>query len=118
MVNRDLVRFKHMLDSAQTILTFVQGKQLADLDNDRLLASGVARELEILGEAASGVTKNIQDKFHNIPWKQMIGMRNRLIHAYFDIDYGIIWKTIEEKLPTLCEQLKDAIKSLEESQED
>ncbi len=114
MKNRDLVRLKHMLDSARAILTFCEGKQRNDLSSDRLLASGVVREFEILGEAANAVSKSVQEQFQEIPWKSMIAMRNRLIHAYFDIDYDLVWNTIELKIPDLFVQVEKAILFLTE----
>lgn len=109
MANRDLIRLKHMLDSAEAVLSFIEGKTRQQLDTERLLASGIIRELEILGEAAVAITQETKEKFPELPWKQVVGMRNRLIHAYFDIDYDIVWKTICEALPPLVKQLQRVI---------
>lgn len=109
MADKDLVRLRHMLDSTKAILSFIEGKNREDLDTDRLLLSGILRELEIIGEAAGKISSETQNRFPEIPWKQMIGMRNRLIHAYFDIDHAIIWKTIEEILPSFSKTLKKVI---------
>ena len=105
MDNKDLTRLRHMLDSVNAILSFVEGKDRASLDSNRLLLSGIIRELEILGEAAGKISQETQDRFPHMPWKQVIGMRNRLIHAYFDVDHDIIWKTIQNSLPILSEEL-------------
>jgi uncharacterized protein with HEPN domain len=83
-----------MLDSTSAILSFVKGKRRASLENDRLLLSAIPRELEIVGEAANKVSESTKKKFPHFPWKELIGMRNRLIHAYFDVDHDIIWITI------------------------
>ena len=109
MVDKDLARLKHMLDSTNAILSFIEGKNRENLDNDRLLLSGILRELEILGEAAGKVSQETRDRFSDIPWKQMIGMRNRLIHAYFDVDHGVVWKTVTDVLPLFSERLKKMI---------
>lgn len=106
MENRDLVRFKHMLDSTTAVIRFINGKTRKHLSNDRMLSNAVIRELEILGEAANHVSKSTQKSFPEIPWKQLISMRNTLIHAYFDVDYEIIWETITNDLPPLFLQLK------------
>jgi len=105
MVNKDLVRLRHMLDSAKAALSFIQGKEREDLDRDRLLLSAVVRELEILGEAAGQVSEVLKNRYPDLPWRQMIAMRNRLIHAYFDVDHDVIWKTLQVSLPTLIKQL-------------
>jgi len=109
MEHKDLSRLKHMLDSIEAILSFVKNKNRSNLDTDRLLASGIIREFEILGEAAGQVSEQTRSKFPDLPWKQLVGMRNRLIHAYFDVDHNIVWKTIHESLPPLQNQLKKVI---------
>jgi uncharacterized protein with HEPN domain len=113
MVNKDLIRLRHMSDSANAILAFVHGKNRKDLDTDRLLLSGILRELEILGEAAGKVSQQTKEVFPELPWKQMIGMRNRLIHAYFDVDHDIVWKTIKDFLPSFTITLSKIILNLE-----
>lgn len=78
-----------MLDSATVILNFIEGKTRKDL-NDRMFSNAVIRELEVLGQAANHVSKTTQKLFSELPWKQLISMRNMLIHAYFDVGYDII----------------------------
>jgi uncharacterized protein with HEPN domain len=107
MSDKDVARIQHMLDSTNAIASFIKGKNRKCLDTDRLLLSGIIRELEILGEAAGKVSQHSKDLFPSLPWKQLIGMRNRLIHAYFDIDHDIIWKTITESLPALVDKLEE-----------
>ena len=74
-----------MLDSANAAISFTQGRLRKDLDTDRQLLSALTRELEILGEAANYISQSTQSNIPEIPWKQIISMRNRLIHAYFDV---------------------------------
>lgn len=102
-----------MLDSTKAILDFVENKERNDLDRDRLLLSGIIREFQILGEAAGKISNQIQESFPDLPWKQLVGMRNRLIHAYFDVDKEIIWVTIKNNLPDFCKQLKIVISQVE-----
>jgi uncharacterized protein with HEPN domain len=103
-----------MLDSTQAILSFAKGKQRASLDKDRLFQSAVLRELEIVGEAAGRVSEKTQRNFPHIPWKELVGLRNRLIHAYFDVDHDIVWKTIREYLPPFLKHLQAAVKTFED----
>ncbi len=112
MVNRDLVRFQHMLDCSIAIQKFCEGKTRRQLDSDRFFASAIMREFEILGEAASAITIQTRSKFTEIPWKAVIGMRNQLIHAYFDVDHDIVWSTIQTALPKLIPQIREAIEKL------
>ncbi len=113
MENKDLARLKHILDSVEAILSFAKRKRRASLDRDRLLRSAILRELEIIGEAANKVSEKTKKKFPQLPWKELIGMRNRLIHAYFDVDHEIIWKTIRDYLPSFRQEVKQIIDSFE-----
>ena len=109
MENKDLVRLKHMLDSTEAILSFTKGRRRPSLDKDRLLLSAVLRELEIIGEAAGRISEKTKFFFPDFPWKELIGMRNRLIHAYFDVDHDIVWKTIRDYLPSFLKDLEEII---------
>lgn len=111
MLNRDHIRFHHMLDASQAAVSHLSMKCREDLDRDRLLLNGVIRELKILGEAASQVTLAVREQFPLLPWKEMIGLRNRLIHAYFDVNNQTIWLVVKESLPPLIEQLKHILQS-------
>jgi uncharacterized protein with HEPN domain len=95
-----------MLEATRTLLVFVEGKNRASLDTDKLLVSGIIREFEVLGEAAGRISQEVQQQFEELPWKHVIGMRNRLIHVYFDVDHDILWQTIHERLPFLLSQLE------------
>lgn len=109
MVSRDLARLYHLVDCARAILKFSQERKRQDLDSDRFFASAIMREFEVLGEAASAISIETRLRFPFIPWKAVIGMRNQLIHAYFDVDHDIIWKTIQTALPELIPQVEQAI---------
>ena len=115
MSNRDCVRFQHMLDAAQAAISHLQNKSRKELDTNRLLLNGVVRELEIIGEAASQITQATRKKFPELPWKEMIGLRNRLIHAYFDVNVDTIWLVVKESLPPVIPQLEQILKQLIES---
>ncbi|MGK7883338.1 MAG: DUF86 domain-containing protein [Crocosphaera sp.] len=109
----DLSRLKHIRDAAKEALSFVKNRAREDLDNDRMLSLALVRLIEIIGEAANNISKSNQAKYSKIPWRQMIGMRNRIIHAYFDIDLEIVWQVITEDLPPLLVEVEQAIKDLE-----
>jgi uncharacterized protein with HEPN domain len=102
----DRVRLQHMLDAANEALTFIQGKNRADLDIDRMLLLSLIRELEIIGEAASKISAETRSQNTSIPWQDISGMRNRLIHAYFDVDLDTVWSTVSRDLPTLTAELE------------
>lgn len=77
----DLIRVRHMRDAAIEALSFVVGKTRSDLVNDRMLVLAIIKELEIIGEAASKVSPETRERFVDIPWQDIVGMRNRLIHG-------------------------------------
>jgi uncharacterized protein with HEPN domain len=106
MKDRDLVRLEHMLKCCENIASFVKGKRKTQLAHSILLDSAVRHQLEILGEAANAISQKTQRELPNIPWKHIVGLRNRLIHEYFDIDHDIIWQTIKEGLPPLVLEIK------------
>jgi uncharacterized protein with HEPN domain len=102
----DVIRLRHMLDAAQEAITFVQGRNRFDLDTDRQLALSLVKEIEIIGEAAYQVSQATRTRASMIPWEDIIGMRHRLVHAYFDINLDILWKTVQEDLPSLIATLE------------
>jgi uncharacterized protein with HEPN domain len=68
------------------------------------------RLLEVIGEAARGVSPAFRNSHPDLPWKNMVGMRDRLIHGYYDINLDVVWKTVTEDLPPLISQLEEIIK--------
>lgn len=106
MTPEDLIRVRHMVDAVREALTFTHGKSRTELDHDRMLALAIIKELEIIGEAAAKVTAEARAAYPAIPWADIIGMRNRLIHGYFDIDLDLIWNTVNDDLDPLLEQLE------------
>ena len=107
----DSIRFRRMLDAAKEVMSFAKNKTRKDLDNDRMLTLSLVKSIEIIGEAASKVTDETKKRFPEIPWTNMIAMRNRLIHAYFDIDLDVLWGTIVDDLPPFIEDLEKIISS-------
>jgi uncharacterized protein with HEPN domain len=100
------VTLRHILDHAREAYAFVQGRARADLDHDRQLNLSVLRLLEIMGEAASRVPPDVRARHQHIQWTQIVGLRNRLIHAYDFVDLDIIWRTLTIDLPVLIGDLE------------
>jgi uncharacterized protein with HEPN domain len=111
MRDDDRVRILHMIDAAESLQQFVAGRKRASLDTDRMLLFAIIRAIEVLGEAASKVTNETKDATQNIPWTAIVGMRNRLIHGYFDIDADVVWKTVTEEIPRLRRSLKTLVEN-------
>lgn len=107
MRGEDKIWILHMIESAQCVQEFLAGKTYDDLQKNKQLSFAVVRALEIVGEAASQIAQELRDKYPQIPWRNIISMRNKLIHAYFDINYRIIWSAAKEDIPQLLQHLKD-----------
>ena len=103
---RDLVRIREMADAAKKVISFSEGRGRGDLDGDEMYALAVVRLLEIIGEAAKGVSGSIRERYADIPWSQIGGTRDRLIHGYFNVDYDIVWAVIAKDLPPLIKKLE------------
>jgi len=102
----DRIRLQHMLDSANEAIQFMSGRTYYDFSQNRMLQQAVLRSIEIIGEASANITEEYRHAHDDIPWGDIIGMRNRLIHAYFDINIKLVWKTIIEDLPDLIPKLE------------
>ena len=109
MLPDDRWRAQHMADAAEQALAFVQGRRRADLDTDAMLRLALTRAVEIVGEAAAKVSDAGRTECRDVPWAQIVGMRNRLVHAYFDVDANILWDTVLLALPPLLAQLRAAL---------
>ena len=101
----DVIRIRHMIEAARTVARFVEGRRRADLDGDTMLGFAIVRAIEIFGEAASKVSREARALAPGVPWAVIIATRNRLIHAYFDIDRDIVWTTATREIPALLPTL-------------
>jgi len=109
MFEDDNVRIRHILDAAREAIVFSQGRSRADLNSDRQLNLSLVRLLEIIGEAARGISTEFRQAHPDLPWKSMVGIRDRLIHAYFDINLDVVWETVTDDLPSLIGQLEKIV---------
>jgi len=102
----DRVRLLHMIEAAENAVQFVSNRQRSELDTDRMLQFALVRAIEIVGEAASKVSDDTRSAHAGIPWKAIVGMRNRLVHAYFEINADILWVAATVEIPALLAQLQ------------
>lgn len=109
MGNEDRIRIQHMVDAAEEALSFVRTATKEDFSQSRLLILSVIKEIEIIGEAASKISEETKLKYSKILWKDIVGMRNRLIHGYFDVDVNLVWNTTKNNLPPLIKSLKEIL---------
>jgi uncharacterized protein with HEPN domain len=111
----DAIRLRHMLDAALKARIFVQNRNRRDLETDEMLALALVRLLEILGEAAARVSPEVRAQLPAIPWRQITGARNRLIHGYFNVDLDIVWAIIQNDLPSCIGALEAFAPPLDEA---
>ena len=108
-MQHDLIRIRHMLTAAKEAIEFAGDKTRKGLEKDRLHLLAIIKSIEIIGEAASKVSETFKTENSNIPWNDIISMRNRLIHVYFDVNLDIVWQTVKTDLPDLIKALEKII---------
>lgn len=113
MAKTDRVRIQHMLDATRKAIAFTRNRQRIDLDRDEMLALAVVRLIEILGEAAKNVSEPTRNRTPKIPWRQIAGTRDRLTHAYFEVNLDIIWDIATRDLPAIVPQLETLLETLD-----
>ena len=109
MDSADEVRLRHMLDAAREALSFVRGSSRSELNENRMLVLSLVKEVEIIGEAAYRISETTRGTLPSIPWADVIGMRHRLVHAYFDINLDVLWQTLVVDLPELIPAIESAL---------
>lgn len=105
-MQRDREYLLDIMEAAKLVAFYVSGIDEDDFLRDTQLQDSVIRRLEIIGEAARRISVDTQTEISSIPWREMIGMRNRMIHNYDDIDLYIVWQTVQDDLPRLIEGLE------------
>jgi uncharacterized protein with HEPN domain len=115
MKSRRLVTdyLQDILDNAEKARRFVLGVEYAAFRDDEQKVYAVVRALEIIGEAARHISRNLRLKYPEVPWSKMTGMRDKVIHDYFGVDLEVLWKTVQQDLPELQQAVA---KMLEEEQ--
>ena len=95
-----------MVEAAEAAMRFLDGRARTDIETDLQLRFALTRAVEILGEAASKLSASARSEMPDVPWPAIIGMRNRLVHAYFDIDLDVLWQTVTADLPDILRRLR------------
>ena len=104
--SKDAAYLWDMLDAARAIQTFVLSRSFEEYQADRMLRGAVERHIEIIGEAASRVSRGFRAAHPEIPWQRIIAQRNVLAHEYGEIDDGLVWRVATGRIPELIGQLK------------
>lgn len=110
MKKDDTVYLMHILDAIDLIEDYIKGMSLNQFLAKSMVHDAVVRQVEIIGEAARNVSDEFKKKQSKLPWGKMIGIRNKIIHEYFNVNYSIVWDTITEDLPPLKKAIKKILK--------
>lgn len=113
MSKTDLVYLKHILDAIAQIEAYLEGVSTDNFLRAKLTQDGVIRQLEIIGEACKQISEPTKQTYPHVSWGQIIGLRNRLIHAYFSINLQTVWEIAEIDLPPLKAEISQIINDLE-----
>jgi len=105
----DIPYLKHILDAISRIEEYVRGITYDSFMENHLVQDGVIRQIEIIGEAAKRLSRQIREKHPYIAWKDMTGMRDKLIHDYLGVDLDAVWETVERDIPLLEDQLREVM---------
>jgi len=104
---------RDMLDNAEKAISFMEGMTFEQFTKDEKTVYAVVRAIEIIGEAARKIPKDLQKTYAEIPWREIIGTRDKLIHDYFGVNLSVVWRTAREDLPPLVAQLRTVLKDFD-----
>ncbi len=114
-MKRDVcVYVRDMLEAFANTQEFVEGLSYDEFVRDKKTVSAVTRELEVAGEACKQVPASVRDRYGDIPWSDIAGMRDKLIHFYFGVDMEIVWETVKSRVPQLMDLIEVVVRELEQ----
>jgi len=110
MSENSFTYLKDIKNAVNSIESFTKNMTFTQFQSDDKTSSAVIRKFEIIGEATKNIPNSIREKHSHIPWKDIAGMRDRLIHAYSEVDLKLVWMTIKKRLPELKSVIEEILR--------
>ena len=108
-----LVFIKHVRDSIEEIVSFTKDISKEKFMNEKLIQNAVIRSIEVIGEAVKNLSTSFKNKYAEVPWNKVVGMRDKVIHHYFGVDLETIWKVVKEHIPKLRKDIQEILEKEE-----
>ncbi|MFZ1735939.1 MAG: DUF86 domain-containing protein, partial [Candidatus Moraniibacteriota bacterium] len=113
---RDISFLADIEEAIQHIFDYTEGFLYEDFLEEDMVKDAVLRNIQIIGEATKKLTESLRQRYAHTPWREMAGMRDKVVHDYFEVDYAVVWDVIQQDLPGLLPQIQAILKDLEEEE--
>mgnify|MGYP002624423018 CR=1 FL=1 len=109
----DKIRLQHVLDAIETIEDYISSADFEAFSENSMMRDACIRQLQVIGESCKNVHAELREKYPDVPWRQIVGLRNIVIHEYFGVDEKVIWEVIQQDLPVFKQQVADIISGIQ-----